>query len=448
MATTVLGGERTLADELRKIADCHSLVEAKAQVFFQGSTRTGLEAVMKLRTSLRVMERVIDSDDVESKDDLYNLVKSVDWTSILSPDQTIKVDTTVGQVSKDLSHSHFSSLTVKNAIVDQFRDRTNRRPSVDIDKPNLPLLLYMNRGRATLYRIWSGDASMHKRGYRESIHRAALRETTASLIVQLSQWTANDGTLCDPMCGSGTIPIEAALLATNCYPGLLKYTKTDECPVAIGWGDLDAAMPTWESVFAEAKAGDQRRHLTEPLIYANDIHEGALALANQAARFVTYSRILAASHLSPMMHCRAAGVSHLITFSSGDVGKYVPPSRPNVVITNPPWDMRLAEGADEAWHSLGDFARREMKERAVWALSGNPDISRHIKLKASVKMPINAASVDMRLLRYDVRDADAIVTITPKSSPSDGPDSGAFTLDGNAEQAPINKPRLRTRRVL
>ena len=287
MATTIAGGESILASEIGSLVDAHSITESKAQVFFQGTSRTGFEAIMKLRTSLKVLEKIIDGHEIESKDDLYSFVSSFEWDSIISSESTIKCDATVGQVSKELSHTHFSALTVKNAIVDYFRDKYNKRPSVDLEEPDLPLLLYAHRGRTILYRIWSGDSSMHKRGYRRdsSIHRAALRETTAALLVLSSGWKPEDGILCDPMCGSGTIAIEAALIAATCFPGIIRYEASS--PTCLKWKDLEGPKETWRSVVGAAKAADRREvrgGRSTPIVFGNDIHPGAVELAVQASR--------------------------------------------------------------------------------------------------------------------------------------------------------------------
>jgi 23S rRNA G2445 N2-methylase RlmL len=111
---------------------------------------------------------------------LVSYCNSVDWKAIIDPSFSIKCDSIIGQSTGDLSHTHFSALTVKNAIVDQFRAETGSRPSVDLEHPDVSILLYLHRGDATLYKVWSGEVSMHKRGYREVIHRAALRETSAA----------------------------------------------------------------------------------------------------------------------------------------------------------------------------------------------------------------------------------------------------------------------------
>lgn len=203
-----------LAAEIQALPEASNVKISKAGVTFSGSARTGLAAILWLRTSLRVMENispdlvantVVSSTGaaritpplppvLRSKEDLYAYCSAVDWLALLSHQQTLKCDTVLGRdVSPQLAHSHFSSLTLKNSIIDQFREAAQQqqekevealRPSVDLEDPDLSLLLYLHKGKATLYRVWSGESSMHKRGYRQggAIHKAALRETTAAAL--------------------------------------------------------------------------------------------------------------------------------------------------------------------------------------------------------------------------------------------------------------------------
>jgi 23S rRNA G2445 N2-methylase RlmL len=183
-ATTIAGLESVLEKEIEELSDVSSIVRGKCNVAFCGSVKSGVEALLWLRTPLKIMELVADSVGIESKEAVYNWISSIHWNEMITANQTIKCDTVIGQgVTQELSHSHFTSLTIKNAIVDQFRARTREglRPSVSLRDPDLPLLLYLHRGTARLYRVWSGESSLHKRGYRPDVtHKAALRETSAA----------------------------------------------------------------------------------------------------------------------------------------------------------------------------------------------------------------------------------------------------------------------------
>ena len=389
-ATTVSGLENILASEIKQLSHASNIRVEKGGVFFTGSKETALEGLLWLRTSLRLMEAVTEGR-AETKDDLYSLCSSVDWTSMINQDSTIKCDTTVGVTTQELSHTHFTSLTVKNAIVDQFRSKTGSRPSVDIKDPDLSILLYLHKGWATLYKVWSGDASMHKRGYRDVVHVAALRETTAAALVIASGWQSASQLLCDPMCGSGTIAIEAAFIATNTAPGLLKYGCSDDTskqiPRALSWSQISTME--WDNVWGEANKADRRaQYIAEkrPLIaVGNDIHPGAIELAVRGAEM--------------------AGVGSLVDFTCSDIDSFHPQVEPKFILTNPPWDIRL-EGADESWRKLGGFVRthtREDSDTVLWALSGNPDVMKGLEMKASHHIPIRGAARDMRFIRYDFK---------------------------------------------
>ena len=387
-ASTVAGMENTLAAELIDSCIAASSVSiGKCGVHFGGNISTVLSAVMNCRTSLKIMENIAEASSIVTKDDLYSLVASLDWSFLIPYGATLKVDTVVGDVAAELSHTHFSSLTVKNAIVDQFMNRFGARPNVDTEDPDVPLLLYMHKGKATLYRVWSGEQSMHKRGYRQILHKAALRETTAAGLLLMSGWESQKESLCDPMCGSGTIAIEAALLAAGTAPGLLRYGRADSestpPPRAIHWPGVDHLI--WNDVWEAANKRDMRKEMQmermKPKILANDVSRSAIELAIRAAG--------------------AAGVHRMIEFTCKDVSTFEPSFLPDVVITNPPWELRL-EGAEEAWMKLGTFARKSLTGGKLWTLCGNADVTRSLGLRSARKIPINAASVDLRFIRYDI----------------------------------------------
>ena len=372
-----------MAKELAALSSVENIIEGKCGVHFQGGDAAGFDATMFCRTSIKVMENLAEASDVRNRDDLYQICNSVDYTAMIQPESTVRCDAIIGVCEdKDLSHSHFCALTSKNAVVDQFRSKFGRRPSVERD-PDLPLTLYLHRGKATLYRIWSGEGSMHKRGYRGNVHRAALRETTAAALLLASGWKPQTQSLCDPMCGSGTFAIEAALLAANTAPGLLRCSSaTQGAPPAITWGDVDAAE--WENTWVAAEKKDLRSSMRTgdiPPIAVNDIHPGAVELAVRSAG--------------------AAHVHRLITFNRGDISDYTPPVPPDLVVTNPPWDVRL-DGADYAWDKLGAFAKEHLSGKSMWALSGNPSVVKHLRMKDSNRIAVSAGGMDLRFLKYDI----------------------------------------------
>ena len=205
-ASTARGCEPYLADELTNIGASHVEI-GRSGVLFDGDTRVGYAALIHARTATKVLEVLAWRNGVETAADLYNLGRDVPWPELMDVEGTLRVDATLtGGVAPALAHSHFSSLTLKNAVVDSFRgeNQLGRRPSVAKDGCDVPLHLFLDRDRCTLYRSLSSE-SLHKRGYRaRTSHRAALRPTVAAAMLYGARWpqrSMRGEALCDPMCG-------------------------------------------------------------------------------------------------------------------------------------------------------------------------------------------------------------------------------------------------------
>jgi 23S rRNA G2445 N2-methylase RlmL len=194
------------------------------------------------------------------------------------------------------------------------------------------------------------------------------------------------------VCGSGTIVIEAALIQADVAPGLIRYGPNsesmrldgDERPILLSskWPSVPADL--WDHIYEEALQRDRRAEFlkdkTKPIIFANDIHRGSIELAIRASG--------------------TANVHRMIDFSCKDISSYRPKLDPNIILTNPPWDLRL-DGAQSAWSKLGDFSRANTaRDAAVWTLSGNPIVMSDIKLKSSKVIPFRSASLNMQFARY------------------------------------------------
>ena len=210
-ASTARGCEPYLADELASLGASHVEI-GRSGVLFDGDTRVGYAALIQCRTATKVLEVLAWRNGVETAADLYNLGRDVPWPELMDVEGTLRVDATLtGGVSQALAHSHFSSLTLKNAVVDSFRgeNQLGRRPSVAKDDCDVPLHLFLDRDRCTLYRSLSSE-SLHKRGYRSrTSHRAALRPTVAAAMLYGARWPQRSmrGEACGCMCGSGTLLI-------------------------------------------------------------------------------------------------------------------------------------------------------------------------------------------------------------------------------------------------
>lgn len=370
-AACTLGLENVLADELRALGA--GRVEARrGGVAFTGDRRTGYAACLWLRSAVRVQEELARGP-AGTREDLYDLVASVDWSRTIGPLQTLAVDGTV----KDsfANDTRFPVLVVKDAVCDQFRERTGKRPSVDKDRPDLRIKLVLQGNEAIVYRDLGGEP-LHKRGYREIQHKSPLNEATAAGLLLHTEWDRK-APLCDPMCGSATFLIEAAWLATDRAPGLGRSFAFER------WQDAD--LDAWRQLFDDAEARAVRGAANLPKLAGNDRHPGAIAIAQQALQ--------------------AAGLAGRIELRHGDCADFVPPFVTKRVVTNPPYGDRLQ--ADDgtlnaSWQALGHFLHRECEDAIAWVLCGNADLTRNLGLRATIKMPVKNGPIDCRWLCYEI----------------------------------------------
>lgn len=369
-ATCAKGLEQALAAELRSPHIAAQDIEPGASgVHFKGSRDTGYRANLWLRTAVRVLEEHARAS-VHSPEDLYAWARTLPWTSLLRLEQTFSVEARVWD--SELTHSKYAALRVKDALCDSFRDLKGARPDVNPEAADLPLFLYLYRNEAVLYRDLSG-ITLHKRGYRDAMHKSSLNECIAAGVLTLAGYTGS-AILCDPMCGAGTFAIEAALLATQRAPGLLRASFPFE-----RWPDFETQA--WADCREEARAAA----LPTPIapILANDIHPGALELAKKDAA--------------------TAGVAEFITFNLGDAVHYAPHQKPDLVTVNPPWGERLADAnLAVVWNGLGTFLRMRCQGAKAWIFTGNLDAPRHTGLKPVKRLPLRHGKLDCRILMYEI----------------------------------------------
>ena len=399
--TTVPGLESVLLNEIKQIGlnfdlGITNIQKGRAGVHFDTENEsTPIQLTLWLRSSLKVMEKVCFGKNIIRKRDLYDLVNSFDWTKVIDDSHTIKCDCIIGDsISNELNNSHFTSLTVKNAIVDQIRESNGgTRPSVSVDDPDLVALVYIHKDEATCYRVWSGEQSMHKRGYRQdTIHKAALRETTAAAMLLASGFNA-DQVLVDPMAGSGTILLEASLMLSNTAPGLLYYGHSNAeispdfaPPRYMTWLDNCNNIELWDEIWTKTNSLDRRKELNEigkPLLFGNDIHYGAIELATSSSKRL--------------------GVSNIISWSNQDISSFKQVRKTSSIITNPPWNLRLNEGAAESWLKLASFVNNVDCDN-IWTLTGNPELVISLKqqgLQPISQLAFSASGTQMRFIRYN-----------------------------------------------
>lgn len=395
LATCSPGLAKPLQREILTLRSVGDVKISSGGVEFSGTSYSGLDALMWLRSPLRLMECIsISTEPINSRDSLYAFANRIQWESMIDPLlHSIKCDCVIGdRVASDLCHSHFSALTIKNAIVDRFRNLRSTRPSVNLGKPTLPLHLYLHNDQAFLYRVWSGADSLHKRGYRRdlAIHKAALRDTTAAAVLLASGWD-QQGFLLDPMCGGASIVIEAALLLANTAPGLLRFDLLNRRPCALDWLDCAQATQQWQDVWHDAIERDRRRLLQGELLWANDCNPQALNIAKLAAE--------------------KAGVDHLIRFTGLTARELVDHYAQSwlkdvkAIVTNPPWDRRLDQSTVKAWQDLSPLfslvlAQQPDSALAVALCGGNNRLIESIHLPKETFLSTDVGDVRIQALRF------------------------------------------------
>ncbi len=335
---------------------------------------------LQARLPFRIL-RQLAQFPCSNRDQLYQGVqRAFDWRSWLPPACSFRVDASGS--APGLNHSHYSALQVKNALVDWQRQQWGSRSSIDLDNPDLALHLHLGGGLASLSVDGSG-ASLHRRGYRPAMGLAPLKENLAAGLIALSGW---DGSrpLADPLCGSGTLLIEAARRALGRVPGLGPDGPRD---LALQrWPDFDAALWQQELAAARALARDQR---------ADGSRLAAIVGLEQDPDVLAQARSNAA----------AAGVSPWLQLQQGDCRTFLPPEGPGVLVCNPPYGVRIGEQEElePLYADLGAMVKERCSGWQLWLLSGNPELTGALRMKASRRIPVSNGGIDCRWLLYEIR---------------------------------------------
>lgn len=386
-ATTSKGLEETLAQELRDLG-ATEIVPAHGGVAFRGTLRIGYRANILLRTAHRVLLTVAVFP-CPTPFALYDETKKVAWPELFDVSCTLVVSAATRDSA--ITNSVFAAQKVKDAVVDRFRDACGTRPSVDLKEPDVRIHLRIHRDRATVSLDLSGD-SLNIRGYRTDRQEAPVRETLAAGIVLMSGY---DGTqpLRDPACGGGTLLIEAALIATNTAPGLLRD---------------DFALT--RLAFFDGRLWKEERAAARALITSSS---GIAPIAG--------SDLSGAAIRSARLHADSAGIGGVISFRTGDIASFDPGRGPGIILCNPPYGVRLGNVAEvEAlYKTMGRVFKEKCDGWTAWILSGNPGATKSLGMKATQKIPVFNGPIDARLLKYEIRGfskSDA----APKPAPEGG----------------------------
>lgn len=363
-ATTMAGLEEVLAKELIELG-ADEVQIGRRSVYFSGDEKMLYKANYCLRTALRILVPV-DSYKIHSVNDLYQRARNFKWEELFGVDQTFAIQSTV--FSELFNNSMFASLKLKDAIVDRFRYKFGKRPSIDTKNPDIGLNLHIANGICTISLDSSGE-SLHKRGYRVGQNEAPMSEVLAAGLLQLSDWD-RQSELIDPMCGSGTIAIEAAMLANKIFPGKIRKTFAFQ-----NWQSFDQKL--FEQMEAEMNAV-----IPEPVIIsASDISRGNVDIASRNAH--------------------AAGVRSFIDFKVCDFRTLEPASESPFLLFNPPYGERMTPDDSDFYKTIGDRLKQHYTNAAAWIIS-TPQCLKSIGLRPSRKIPVLNGSLECSFRKYEL----------------------------------------------
>jgi putative N6-adenine-specific DNA methylase len=367
IAKTMAGLEEILAEELIGLG-ANNLQIGKRMVSFEGNLALMYKANFHCRTALRIL-RPVYQFQAKTTDEIYKKVKAMNWAEHLSEEKTFAIDAIT--FSNYFTHSKFVAYRVKDAIADYFLARTEKRPNVDTEDPDLLINFHVAQDQCTLSFDSSGE-SLHKRGYRIGQTEAPLNEVLAAGIIMKTGWKG-DSDFIDPMCGSGTLLIEAAMIARNIAPGVYRKEFAFE-----KWPNFDPDL--FESIYNDDSAERQFSHR----IIGSDIDPKAIETAR--------------------INVKSAGLVASIQLETKNLETYKSaPAEAGLIITNPPYGERLKpENLNELYSMIGERLKHVFTGYTAWILSYKKECFDHIGLKSTKKFPLINGSLPCELRRYDI----------------------------------------------
>jgi putative N6-adenine-specific DNA methylase len=368
-ATVARGLEVLAAQELEQLG-AHAVTPGFCGVAFEGNRALLYRANLWARLPFRILVK-LKTFPCQDAQDLYLGIQTLDWSQYLTPDFTLAVNAT-GK-NQNLNHTHFTALQVKNAITDRQQETFGDRSNVDTQKPDVRINVFIDRDLCTVSLDSSGN-SLHRRGYRSAVGAAPLKESLAAALIQLSGWQPEQA-FYDPLCGSGTLPLEASLKALNIAPGLFRDRFGFET-----WPDFDLSL--WEQLLQKAESS--RKESLTASIGGSDRDGGVVEQA-----------------IANAQHC---GVGDRVWFAEIDLADVSAPATSGVLFCNPPYGERLGQEIDLGafYQLLGDVLKQRFKGWTAFILSGNKELSQSIGLKSSQRIPVYNGSLPCQLLKYEL----------------------------------------------
>lgn len=366
IAKTFQGLEDVLAEELINLG-ANDVQKGRRMVSFTGNKEMMYKANFCLRTAIRIL-KPIKYFTAKNADEVYEKIKLIPWENYLSNDKSFAVDAVV--FSSEFRHSKFVAYRVKDAIVDYFKEKTGERPSVRINKPDILLNIHIAQDKCTISLDSSGE-SLHRRGYRQEAVEAPLNEVLAAGMILMTGWKG-ECDLIDPMCGSGTIPIEAALIARNIAPGVFRKEFAFE-----KWNDFNQDM--FDRIYND---DSQEREFTHK-IYGYDNNPQAYEIA--------------------VNNCKAAGVNKDIELKVQPFQQFQSPARKSIMITNPPYGERIStRDLLGLYQMIGERLKHAFQGNTAWVLSYREECFEQIALKPTRKYPLYNGALECEYRMYEI----------------------------------------------
>ena len=366
IAKTFQGLEEWLAKELTALG-ANNVEIGRRMVSFTGDKEMMYRANFSLRTALRIL-KPIKHFKAQSAEEVYEAVKTIEWEQYLTNEKTFAVDAVV--FSDEFRHSKFVAYKVKDAIADYFREKTGDRPNVRLNNPDLSLNIHVAQDKCTLSLDSSGE-SLHRRGYRQETMEAPLNEVLAAGMILMTGWQGECDFI-DPMCGSGTLPIEAALIARNIAPGVFRKEYAFE-----KWNDFD------QDLFDHVYNDDSAEREFEHKIYGYDNNRQAIEVATR--------------------NVRAAGLTKDIELKLQDFADFQTPEKKAIIVSNPPYGERIS--SDDLlglYAMIGNRLKNVFKEGDAWILSYREECFDKIGLKPSMKIPVFNGALACEFRKYQL----------------------------------------------
>jgi putative N6-adenine-specific DNA methylase len=369
-ATTFAGLEDILAEELLRLG-ARDIKKGIRHVQFTGDKGFIYKANYNLRTALRIFKQIAEKKYIKNAGQLYRFINSMEWSDYMDSHQTFRIDVT-GQ-SNFFNNTQFVALKTKDAIVDQFRKKTGSRPNVDLKNPDIRIVIHLQKDHIKVLLDSSGE-SLHKRGYRTATNKAPINEVLAAGIVKLAEWKGLDNLL-DPMCGSGTIPIEAAMLAMN-IPASIHREKF----AFQNWKDFDSSL-------------------------FNLIKETSLKKIKElpsGIKITGYDKAPSAVEKA-IQNVKNAGLEEFINIKQADFFKTSKKDKQKLtMIFNPPYDERLQIDVKNFYKNIGDTLKHHYPGSTAWILAGNKEAVKSIGLRPSKRIPLYNGKLEVRLLKFEL----------------------------------------------